>query len=200
MLPTANREWGFYGTAALDSDDPNFKVDPDAAFEAIRRRAPSAEGFLHGSPVETDEQIREFLDSRYGRRFADYVIGEMRSGKGLQESIDSIRPWQKPGGADVTVLLAGSGPEQAKTREQLRAALDNIQSNVSHSPGSAVRMPTQYENLELGAEESGRTPVYFRGAPIGQIWKDPGGGYGHVFVPMVDFSDDEMDAVDAASG
>jgi hypothetical protein len=39
-----------------------------------------------GQPLES---VRAFLDSRYGRHFADSVLNEMRSGNPIQQAVDA---------------------------------------------------------------------------------------------------------------
>lgn len=80
ILPTRNPAWGFFGTiehlertAATDSAQAW-----DIAFAAIARAT-------QASP----EGVRDFLDSRHGRHFADDVANALVSGKALQHAIDA---------------------------------------------------------------------------------------------------------------
>jgi hypothetical protein len=82
ILPTANEAWGFFGTIRHNAE-PNRAWA--LAMEAIRKRT--------GSP---EEAIRDFLDSRYGRHFADEVANGLVSGRELPTAIDSaIERWME---------------------------------------------------------------------------------------------------------
>lgn len=74
-LPTRNPAWGFFGTI-------RHHADPDAAwpiaFEAVARATgASAEG------------VRDFLDARHGRHFADDVANGLARGGTLDAAIDA---------------------------------------------------------------------------------------------------------------
>lgn len=83
ILPTRNPEWGFWGT----TERAGFRADRswDIASTMIAR----ATGC---SP----EGVREFLDSRYGRHFADEVNNSMATGKLPVETATerTIERWQ----------------------------------------------------------------------------------------------------------
>lgn len=74
-LPTRNPAWGFFGTA-------RHHADPDAAwpiaFAAIARATDAA-----------PEGVRDFLDSRHGRHFADDIANGLAKGKALEDAIDA---------------------------------------------------------------------------------------------------------------
>ena len=79
-LPTANQAWGFYGTSSAFADaDAAWAI----AFPAITKvTMGSAEG------------VRDFLDSRHGRHFADDVHNGIHTGLGLERAIDAaITRW-----------------------------------------------------------------------------------------------------------
>ncbi|MCZ8323508.1 MAG: hypothetical protein O9296_18285 [Novosphingobium sp.] len=81
-LPTANEAWGFYGTSKSFTDA---KVAWPIAFSAILKAAGgNAEG------------VRDFLDSRHGRHFADYVGSSLYSGVDLSEAIEgAVNRWMR---------------------------------------------------------------------------------------------------------
>jgi hypothetical protein len=78
ILPTRNEAWGFYGT--IDQIRNDLAADPakawPIAFEAISLTTKA-----------TPEGVRDFLDSRYGRHFADSVADELNRGDTLKEAI-----------------------------------------------------------------------------------------------------------------
>ena len=85
ILPTRNTEWGFWGTISHIGNDPT--ADPARAWEIASCRIAEA---TTGSP----EGVRDFLDSRHGRHFADDVAGELSRGDTLKEAIDAaIARW-----------------------------------------------------------------------------------------------------------
>ena len=64
ILKTENPKWGFYGTIKTAVGDKEAKVVWDAVFD-----------FLSGVFLkDTPETIRNYLDSAYGRHFADAII------------------------------------------------------------------------------------------------------------------------------
>ena len=82
ILPTRNEAWGFFGTS-------HNHADADQAWHLAFTAIAEVSG---ASP----EGIRDFLDSRIGRHFADDVVGKMTGcGIGLEAAIGSaIRRWQ----------------------------------------------------------------------------------------------------------
>jgi hypothetical protein len=79
-LPTANEAWGFFGAAAGFTD----------AQEAWGIAFPEVAKATGGSA----EGVRDFLDSRHGRHFADDVHNGIHSGLGLDAAIDAaITRW-----------------------------------------------------------------------------------------------------------
>ncbi|WP_338618357.1 hypothetical protein [Pigmentiphaga sp. CHJ604] len=79
LIPaTRNTEWGFWGTMTKQA-------------EAAWPIAMSAIAQATGEPLES---VRAFLDSRYGRHFADDVLNEMHAGRALAEAIPAAtRRW-----------------------------------------------------------------------------------------------------------
>jgi hypothetical protein len=85
ILPTRNTEWGYWGTIASIENDP--AADPARAWEIVSRRIAET---TEASP----EGVRDFLDSRHGRHFADDVANELWKGETLKVAIDAaITRW-----------------------------------------------------------------------------------------------------------
>ena len=79
-LPTANQDWGFFGTTA------GF-TDADKAWEIA---SPAIAKVTMGSA----EGVRDFLDSRHGRHFADDVSNGLYDGLSLEAAVDAaITRW-----------------------------------------------------------------------------------------------------------
>jgi hypothetical protein len=79
-LPTRNEAWGFYGSTA------GF-TDADAAWSIAFPAVAKATG-------ATAEGVRDFLDSRHGRHFADDVHNGIHAGLALETAIDvAITRW-----------------------------------------------------------------------------------------------------------
>jgi hypothetical protein len=79
-LPTANEAWGFYGTASGFADATKAWT---IAFPAVLA---ATEG--------TAEGVRDFLDSRHGRHFADDVHNGVHAGLDLMAAIEAaITRW-----------------------------------------------------------------------------------------------------------
>ena len=75
---TENESWGFWGS-----------MEADAA-EAWRIALPAIVRTVGVSP----EGARAFLDSRFGRHFADDVLNQMHQGRSLPEAIEAaITQW-----------------------------------------------------------------------------------------------------------
>ncbi len=75
VLPTTNSDWGFFGTI-------RHHADPTEAW-AIAMPAIAA---ATGCP---DAAVRDFLDSRHGRHFADDVANGLAAGLDLQAAINA---------------------------------------------------------------------------------------------------------------
>ena len=79
-LPTANEAWGFYGACGTFADA---EAAWAIAFPAVLA---ATEG--------TTEGVRDFLDSRHGRHFADDVHNGVQAGLELSVAIESaITRW-----------------------------------------------------------------------------------------------------------
>lgn len=79
-LPTANEGWGFYGTSGTFADA---EAAWAIAFPAVLAATKGAA-----------EGVRDFLDSRHGRHFADDVHNGVHAGLDLSEAIESaITRW-----------------------------------------------------------------------------------------------------------
>ena len=80
ILPTRNKQWGFWGTIAS-------YADVEAAW-------PLAMTAIVDTLSCEPETARDFLDSRYGRHFADSVTEALAREKTLEEAIDdAITRW-----------------------------------------------------------------------------------------------------------
>ena len=81
-LPTANQAWGFYGTSGTFADaDAAWAI----AFPAVMA---TTEG--------TAEGVRDFLDSRHGRHFADDVHNGIHAGLDLSAATEAaITRWME---------------------------------------------------------------------------------------------------------
>jgi hypothetical protein len=84
ILPTRNEDWGYWGTM---SRSENGAADPAAAWEIATRRIAEA-------TEATPEGVRDFLDSRLGRHFADEVANGLCKGEAIEPAIDAaITRW-----------------------------------------------------------------------------------------------------------
>ena len=72
---TQNREWGFFGTISNHAD-------PERAWDV-------ALAFIAGTTGCSPDATRAFLDSRYGRHFADEVSNHLVAGKALASAINA---------------------------------------------------------------------------------------------------------------
>jgi hypothetical protein len=72
-LPSNNEAWGFYGTI-------RHHADPAEAWPIAMRAISQATGC-------SENGVREFLDSRQGRHFADDVSDNLFKGRPLQQAI-----------------------------------------------------------------------------------------------------------------
>jgi hypothetical protein len=83
-LSTRNRDWGFFGTMQTAG------ADATLAWQAASRMIAVETG---GTP----EAVRDFLDSRHGRHFADDVLNELTTSgpSTIDSAIEAaIRRWQ----------------------------------------------------------------------------------------------------------
>ncbi len=82
ILPTANEAWGFYGSI-------RHNADPAEAWRLASLSIAAETG-------ASEEAVRAFLDSRYGRHFADDVANALFGGLNLTAAIDSaIERWME---------------------------------------------------------------------------------------------------------
>ena len=81
ILPTTNQPWGFWGTMG------HAEADQSQAWAlATTAIAKATEG--------TPEAVRDFLDSRQGRHFADDVASELFNGRKLAEAVNAaVATW-----------------------------------------------------------------------------------------------------------
>ena len=73
ILPTRNETWGFYGTISTAG------FEADVCWKAASLKIAEATG-------ANPEGVRDFLDSRYGRHFADMVIGTTLPATGTMDA------------------------------------------------------------------------------------------------------------------
>ena len=71
ILPTENQDWGFWGTMR----------------EHAQQAWPIAFTAIHNATSTDPASVRAFLDSRYGRHFADGVNSQMHYGASLADAI-----------------------------------------------------------------------------------------------------------------
>jgi hypothetical protein len=86
--PTRNEPWGYWGTIARIENDP--AADAAKAWDIASRRIAEV-------TTASPEGVRDFLDSRHGRHFADDVANELaKAGPDkLEEAIEAaIGRWQ----------------------------------------------------------------------------------------------------------
>jgi hypothetical protein len=80
MIATNNADWGFFGTIRHDAD-------PATAWPIAMEAVAAATGC-------PDEAVRDFLDSRHGRHFADDVANGLSRGLDLKAAIDAaVERW-----------------------------------------------------------------------------------------------------------
>jgi hypothetical protein len=72
-LPTTNTAWGFWGTIGHEAE-------PATAWATAMPAIAQATGC-------PEEAVRDFLDSRHGRHFADDVSNDLAGGLGLERAI-----------------------------------------------------------------------------------------------------------------
>ena len=85
IQPTRNTDWGYFGTIARIETSP--AVDPADAWEIASRRIAEV-------TTASPEGVRDFLDSRHGRHFADDVANELWKGETLKVAVDAaIARW-----------------------------------------------------------------------------------------------------------
>ena len=84
-LPTQNTEWGYWGTISRIENYP--AADPAKAWDIASRRIAEV-------TTASPEGVRDFLDSRHGRHFADDVANGLCTGAPLAAAIDAaIARW-----------------------------------------------------------------------------------------------------------
>lgn len=79
-IATQNEDWGFYGTMT-------HHADPADAWKV-------AFPILAAAAGASDEAVRDFLDSRWGRHFADDVANGLSAGQHLATAIErAVTRW-----------------------------------------------------------------------------------------------------------
>ncbi len=82
ILPTRNQPWGFFGTVEMTG------ADPIPAWNA-------ASAMIGAGTAVTPEAIRDVLDSRLGRYFADDVASELADTGKFEDAVAAaIAHWQ----------------------------------------------------------------------------------------------------------
>jgi hypothetical protein len=85
ILPTRNTDWGYWGTLSRSEAAPG--IDAARAWEIASRRIAEATG-------AAPEGVRDFLDSRHGRHFADEVANGLWKGATPEAAIEAaIARW-----------------------------------------------------------------------------------------------------------
>lgn len=83
ILPTSNEAWGFWGTI----DRSEHTIDTAAAWTIASETIASATGC-------SAEGVRDFLDSRHGRHFADDVANELHRGLAFAHAVEAaVQRW-----------------------------------------------------------------------------------------------------------
>jgi hypothetical protein len=80
ILPTRNEGWGFFGTIGRSE---NAAADPATAWDIAFAKIAETTG-------AAPEGVRDFLDSRHGRHFADDVTNGLWKGEALEPAIDAV--------------------------------------------------------------------------------------------------------------
>jgi hypothetical protein len=82
ILATRNQPWGFFGTIEMTG------ADPIPAWNA-------ASALIGAATNATPEAVRDFLDNRHGRHFADDVASELAVSGKLEDAVAAaIARWQ----------------------------------------------------------------------------------------------------------
>ena len=88
ILPSRNTDYGFYGTITTT---PLRDRTSDAFWTLAATRIAAAAGCRNETEMEG---VRDFLDSRMGRHFADEVIDHMASGTPAEQALDAtVAQW-----------------------------------------------------------------------------------------------------------
>jgi hypothetical protein len=90
ILPSRNTEWGYWGTIGRIEND--LAADPAKAWDIASRRIAEV-------TTASPEGVRDFLNSRHGRHFADDVAGELWRGETPAGwgGASAARPAARPG-------------------------------------------------------------------------------------------------------
>ena len=91
MLPTNNTEWGFYGSI-------RHHAEPEQAWPLAMQAIMAATEF-------GEEAVRNFLDSRRGRQFADDVANGLVDGLDLRVPVGGIHGFLGPNGSGKTTTI-----------------------------------------------------------------------------------------------
>ena len=102
ILASRNLEWGYWGTLARIENDP--AADPAKAWAIASRRIAEA-------TTASPEGVRDFLDSRHGRHFADDVAGELARGDTLASPETRQRVRDRDPHLRLVPVVLGGRPE-----------------------------------------------------------------------------------------
>jgi hypothetical protein len=81
-LPSNNHDWGFYGSI-------RHHAEPEQAWPLAMTAIMTATSF-------SDEAVRDFLDSKYGRIFADDVANALVDGHELNGAVEAaVERWMR---------------------------------------------------------------------------------------------------------
>jgi hypothetical protein len=81
-VPSTNKDWGFWGMGTI-----SHHADPSEAWPLAIRAIAGATGF-------GESAVRDFLDSRHGRHFADDVTNSLHDNLALPAAIDTaVERW-----------------------------------------------------------------------------------------------------------
>jgi len=97
ILPTTNQPWGFWGTMGHAEADQNqaWALATTAIAKATDGTPEAVRHATTASPLlNADRRLRDVLDSRQGRHFADDVASEIFNGRTLAEAVDAaVATW-----------------------------------------------------------------------------------------------------------
>ena len=107
---TQNREWGFFGTI-------NHHGDPEIAW-------PIAINVISDATALPPDAVAAFLDSRYGRHFADAVSNHLAAGTALAVAVGW--PLTTSGASGIAAFVVKPGVDLAAVRRQLKETLPAV--------------------------------------------------------------------------
>ena len=150
ILPTRNEAWGFFGTMQSAGADPMQSWNAASAMIAAATDA---------SP----EGVRDFLDSRHGRHFADDVAGELGKGLGLEEAIEAAVARWMGWRIDRRTNRDEGHPRRASLPDGLGHPLPDPRRDAGLTP-AAFRLPAAHPSgrAARGSRRVGMVPALAR--------------------------------------